>query len=107
MRYTERTAPGPIAWQVVSEEPWRSTRADDPGPHGAPFAVGGIAYGCTLWRAEVWRTLAPHRLRLNDGPDAPPWPDLTFSADLRRAGWQLMLDPGVRTRHWREDGTWV
>jgi len=26
---------------------------------------------------------------------------------VMRAGWRMLLHPGVRTRHWREDGSWV
>ena len=97
--------PGPIAYDVTSEEPYRAQRVP-PSDSTEPRSVGGLGYGCNLWRAEVWRDLMPCRLSPNDD-NAPPWHDVTFCSEVRRAGWELVLHQGVRTRHWREDGTHV
>ena len=97
--------PGPIAYDVTSEEPYRAKRVP-PSDSDQPRPVGGLGYGCNLWRAEVWRDLMPCRLSPNDD-GVPPWHDVTFCAEVRRAGWELVLHQGVKTRHWREDGTYV
>ena len=96
---------GPIAWEQIADDPFTFERAS---VGLGPQAVGGVAYGATLWRAEAWRNLLPRRLLVNDRPgEAPPWHDLVFAADIRRAGYRMRLHPDVGTRHWREDGTWV
>ena len=93
----------PLAWRVMSEDPYQAEMIE--APPAGPRAVDALGFGLTLWRAEVWRDLAP--LRSAPNWDAHlPWPDHVISANIRRAGRRMILAGDVRTHHWTAAGEW-
>lgn len=91
----------PIAYEVTSEYPYMHVQSSERGDSQDVFPVGGMGFGCNLWRAPIWHRHIARRGSVAGG-ESYDWHDCATYANIRRAGYQPMLHWGVRTRHWQD-----
>lgn len=107
-RFDKRSEqPMMIAYDVEREDPYQHHLLPFEPTRTDVHALGGQGMGLVLWRGEVWRKHMAPRATVTTDPERWVWHDCAIYANLRRAGFEIRLHRGVRTRHHQRDGSWV
>lgn len=105
--------PQVIVTQVRSWDPFDGSLVDDEPDRADIMEIDASHFACTLFRAFAWRLQDPRdrpllaRRSSVNGDGRQPWHDVASFSNWRRLGWRAMVHWGVRTRHWRTDGSWA